>query len=109
MKIHTIDYKKHFWSDGTVYRQFIKIDKELANAYNKELYNKSVEINEKIEKEKTLNNEEMKFLCYTIELHDGINYTTQTGLYYFWNAILKNWIDTRGRFSLGRNTIIEVL
>ena len=33
----TINYQMHYWPDGTVYRQFVKIDEELQKKYNEAL------------------------------------------------------------------------
>ena len=105
MKIYTIDYKKHFWNDWTVYRQTIKIDNELKEKYNDTLQKEY----DRLENQNTFSYDDMKIKSYTKKLEKWINFLHLTWLYYFWNTILENWIDTKDRFCLNRNTIIEVL
>lgn len=107
MKI-TVNYQKHFWNNWTVYKQVIKIDKNLMNLYNKELENRKNKINDKIKKYKTFDNSDSDILCYTIDLHNWINYLRHTWLIIFLQVALENWLDTK-RIKLDRNTIIQVL
>ena len=104
MKIHTIDYKKHFWNDWTVYRQTIKIDNELKEKYNNTLQKEY----DRLENQNIFSYDDMKIKSYTKKLEKWINFLHLTWLYYFRNTILENWIDTKDRFCLNRNTIIIV-
>jgi len=104
MKIYTIDYKKHFWNDWTVYRQTIKIDNELKEKYNNTLQKEY----DRLENQNTFSYDDMKIKSYTKKLEKWINFLHLTWLYYFRNTILENWIDAKDRFSLNRNTIIIV-
>lgn len=104
MKIHTIDYKKHFWNDWTVYRQLIKIDQELMEKYNETLQKEY----DRLKNQNTYSYEDLKIEAYTKKLEKWINYLHLTWLYYFWNTVIDNNID-RKRLHLDRNTIIEVL
>ena len=104
MKIHTIDYKKHFWNDWTVYRQTIKIDNEFKEKYNNTLQKEY----DRLENQNIFSYDDMKIKSYTKKLEKWINFLHLTWLYYFRNTILENWIDTKDRFCLNRNTIIIV-
>lgn len=104
MKIHAIDYKKHFWNDWTVYRQCIKIDNELMNKYNDTLQKEY----DRIEKLKIHDYNDMNIQCYTKKLEKWINFLHLTWLYYFRNTVLENKIDDKNRLKLSRNTIIIV-
>lgn len=108
MKTYTIDYKKHFWNDWTVYRQLIKIDSELMNLYNSELQKKYDKINYYSDLNKTINNSDMNFLSYTKKLEKWINYIHITWLYFLDKILYLNWLESK-RLKLNRNTIIEVL
>lgn len=109
MKIHTIDYKKHFWNDWTVYRQTIKIDSELMDKYNETLQLEYDRINYYKNLNKIINNHDMNTLCYTEKLKKWINYLHTTWLYRFWILIHIYKLDPKNRHFNDRNTIIEVL
>ena len=96
MKIHAIDYKKHFWNDWTVYRQCIKIDNELMNKYNDTLQKEY----DRIEKLKIHDYNDMNIQCYTKKLEKWINFLHLTWLYYFRNTVLENKIDDKNRSIL---------
>ena len=107
MKIHSIDYKKHFWNDWAVYTQAIKIDKELMKKYNNRINYLKIKINKKIEKNHTFTYDDWKILSFTKSLKKWINYLKITWLYEFWKILKKYKIDDKR--ILNRNTIIEVL
>lgn len=109
MKIHTIDYKKHFWNDWTVYRQTVKIDSELMEKYNNQLDREYMLIWNRVDENKTLSMSDMETLCYTKKLTKWINFLKHTGLVIFWNVIFDWWIDEKNRLKFNRNTIVEVL
>ena len=106
MKI-TINYQKHFWNDWTVYKQVIKIDKELMKKYNNHLKY----LYRKIEKKKniyhTFNCDDMCISLYTNLLKDWTNFMKYTWLCEFCNVLKKYKIDSKR--ILDRNTIIQVL
>lgn len=109
MKIISIDYKKHFWNDGTVYRQLVKIDKELMDKYNEFLQLEYDRINYYKNLNKTITNHDMDILSYTEKLNKWINYIKLTWLYYFWIVQNIYKLDKKNRLFWNRNTIIEVL
>ena len=106
MKI-TINYQKHFWDDWTVYRQTIKIDKELMKKYNNRINYLKRKINKKIEKNHTFTYDEWKILSFTKSLKKWINYLKITWLYELFKILEKNNIDTK-RFQFWLNTIVYV-
>lgn len=108
MKIYTIDYKKHRWNDGTVYRQTIKIDKELQRKYNTRIRYLKDKVNKKIKKEHIYSYEDMKILSYTDTLKKWVNYLHLTWIYEFWKFITRRWLYNN-RLFFNKNTIIEVL
>ena len=107
MKIHAIDYKKHFWNDWVVYRQTIKIDKELMKKYNNHLKYLYKKIENKKNIYHTFNCDDMCISLYTKLLKDWINFMKITWLYEFCKVLNKNKIDDKR--ILDRNTIIQVL
>lgn len=107
MKIHTIDYKKHFWNDWVVYKQTIKIDDELKQKYNNHLRYLYKKIDEKKNVTHTFNCDDMCISLYTKPLKKWINYLHYTGLLQFIFVAKKIWINLNR--LLFRNTIIEVL
>lgn len=107
MKIHTIDYKKHYWNDWTCYTQVINIDKELKKSYNNRINYLKRKINKKIEKEHIFSYDEWKILSYTKTLKNWINYLKITWLSEFWKLIVKKWLHN-DRLYYNRNTIIIV-
>lgn len=106
MKI-TINYQKHFWDDWTVYRQTIKIDKELMKKYNNHLKYLYRKIENKKNIYHTFNCDDMCISLYTKLLKDWINFMKMTWLYEFCKILKKYKIDDKR--ILDRNTIIEVL
>ena len=106
MKI-TINYQKHFWNDWTVYKQVIKIDKELMKKYNNHLRYLYKKIENKKNIYHTFNCDDMCISLYTKLLKDWINFMKITWLYEFCKVLNKNKIDSKR--ILDRNTIIEVL
>lgn len=108
MKIHTIDYKKHFWNDWVVYRQTIKIDRELQKRYNNKINRMKRKINKNIDENHCFTNDEMNILYFTKSLKKWINYTKLTWIREFWKFLMKKWMYDK-RMFLNRNTIIQVL
>lgn len=108
MKIHTIDYKKTYWTH-CVYTQTIKIDEELQKKYNSELQKEYKRIEKVREKTHVLSNHDMNILSFTKKLEKGINYLKLTGLWMFFDTCNNNKVNTKNRLKLNRNTIIEVL
>jgi hypothetical protein len=104
----TIDYKMHYWTDWTVYRQTIKISEDLQKKYNNRLRYLYKKIEEKKNITHTFSCDDMCISLYTKPLKKWVNFLKFTGLYEFYKMILKSWLDTK-RLKLDRNTIIEVL
>jgi hypothetical protein len=105
-----VNYQKKWGNDGTVFTQTIKIDKDMAEKFNKYV----VEIKDEVVKKFIYSNEDMKILSYLEPLLDNINYTSLTTLNHFRNFYLKNYIhgakrDKNFERILYRNTIIEVI
>ena len=109
MKIHTIDYKKHWGKDGTVYNQTVKIDAELMQKFNDDLQLKYDHINEKKENGQTLDNWDLELLTYTQKLEKGVNFIKLTELYYFCRFCQGYAIESPRKVFNFRNTIINVL
>lgn len=108
MKIYTIDYKKHFWNDWTVYTQTIKIDRDLQKRYNNKINRLKRKTNKNIGENHHFTNDEMKILYFTKSLKKWVNYMHLTWLHEFWIFLTDRWLyDVRMYFN--RNTIIEVL
>lgn len=108
MKILWINYLKTYWINWVIYKQNITIDKELMDLYNKHLEYLKNKINDKIKNDKTLDNNDMDILRYTIDLDYWINYLKHTWLVIFWNIVFDNWIENTKRLKFDRNTIIIV-
>ena len=108
MKIHTINYQKHR-KDGTVYNQFVTIDKELQKKYNDRIRYLKSKVNKKIKKEHIYNYDDMKILSYTFTLKKWINCMHITWFYEFYKLVFKHKISEDKNLLLGRNTIIKVL
>lgn len=109
MKVYTIDYKKHYWPDGTVYRQTIKIDKELMDRYNAELDGKYDRIIKHKKDNHIITWYEMDILCYTGKLGKWLNFLKHTGFSILTGLIWELDLDKKYRILSGRNTIVEVL
>lgn len=109
MKIYTIDYKKHWGKDGTVYNQTVKIDAELMQKFNDDLQLKYDRINWAKSNGKTLNDTDAKIAMYTDKLQKGVNFLHLTGLYYFNLLCFTLDLDKKTRLFFNRNTIIDVL
>lgn len=104
----TINYQMHYWPDGTVYRQFVKIDEELQKKYNEALDAEYKRIRDKEKSEHIISWNDMYFQVYTFKLKKWINYTHLTWFYKFCEVAYKNWLDMK-RLLSWRNTIIKVL
>lgn len=105
-----INYQKKWGNDGTCYTQTIKIDKDMAEKFNKYV----VEIKDSVVKKFIYNNADMKIMCYLEPLLEGVNYTHLTTLEHFHTFYLKNYIhgakrDKNFERILHRNTIIEIV
>lgn len=103
MKIYAINYQKHYGNDWTVYKQTIKIDKELMEKYNSELEKEYWRINSL----KVYSYHDMKLLSYTKKLENWINYLHLTWLEKLFE-IVRRELGKNDRM-LYRNTIVEVL
>ena len=85
--IYTVDYKKHFSKDGTVYTQTITRSKELADRFN--AYRER-ELDE-IKKHFLYTNDDLKALAYLEELNTSApTFATLTTLEHFKNFYIKN-------------------
>lgn len=85
MKNLTIDYKKEFGADGTVYTQTITTTKEIIKKFNAYIE----EIQEKAKNKFVLSNEDMKNLyCLDLLLNDK-NYINLTTLDHFKTFYIK--------------------
>lgn len=105
-----INYQKKWGNDGTVYTQTIKIDKDMAEKFNKYI----MEIKETLVGKFIYSNEDMKIMSCLETLENKMNYTTLTTLNYFKTFYLKNYIHGAKRDKdferiLYRNTIIEIV
>ena len=105
-----INYQKKWGNDGTVYRQTIKIDKDMAGKFNEYV----MKIKETLIGKFIYSNEDMKIMSYLEPLENNINYTHLTTLEYFIRFYLKNYINGAKRDKdferiLYRNTIIEIV
>jgi hypothetical protein len=107
MKIYSIDYKRHWGADGTVYTQTVKIDKELQKLYNSVLQKEYRRIHKREAEEFMVSNLDANILAYTKKLTKGVNYLHSTGLAIFRNVALG--LDKKRRLHFFRNTIVEVL
>ena len=110
MKNLTINYKKEWGNDGTVYTQTITISKEIAKKFNKYIEGIKKEISKKF----VYSNQDMKILYYLENLEEGKNFTTLTELNYFKGFYIKNIYippkkDKDIERILWRNTIIKVI
>lgn len=105
-----VNYQKKWGNDGTVYTQTIKIDKDMAEKFNKYV----TKIKETLIGKFIYSNEDIKILSYLETLENKMNYTTLTTLNHFHNFYLKNYIHGAKRDKdferiLYRNTIIEIV
>ena len=105
-----INYQKKWGYDGTVYTQTIKIDKDMAEKFNKYV----TKIKETLVDKFIYSNEDMKIMSYLEPLLNDVNYTTLTTLNYFKTFYLENYIHGAKRDKdferiLHRNTIIEIV
>ena len=105
-----INYQKKWGNDGTVFTQTIKIDKDMAEKFNKYI----VGIKDEVVKKFIYSRADMDVLSYLEPLLDDINYTHLTTLNYFKTFYLKNYIHGAKRDKdferiLHRNTIIEIV
>ena len=105
-----INYQKKWGNDGTVYTQTIKINKDMANKFNKYI----TEIKKTLVGKFIYSNQDMKIMYYLETLENKINYTHLTTLEYFITFYLENYIygakkDKNFERILYRNTIIEIV
>lgn len=105
-----VNYQKKWGNDGTVYTQTIKIDKDMAEKFNKYV----IKIKETLVGKFIYSNEDMKIMSYLETLENKINYTHLTTLQHFIEFYLKNYIHGAKRDKdferiLYRNTIIEIV
>lgn len=105
-----INYQKKWGNDGTVFTQTIKIDKDMAEKFNKYI----VKLKDEAVKKFICEEKDMKIIYYLEPLLNNVNYTTLTTLQYFVNFYLKNYIHGAKRDKdferiLYRNTIIEIV
>lgn len=110
MKDLTINYKKQWGNDGTVYTQTIKTNKNIIKLFNK--YVK--ELKEETCKKFMLNNSDMKILYNLEELTLNKNYINLTTLDYFKTFYVRKIYIPPKRDKdieriLCRNTIIEAV
>lgn len=110
MKNLTIDYKRNFGEDGTIYTQTITTTTEIIKKYN--IFIEKVK--EKIHKKFTFDDKDLKALTYlkTLSSND-INYLHLTELDYFKTFYVKEIYQAPNRdidFEriLKRNTIIKI-
>lgn len=109
MKNLTIDYKKHWGNDGTVYTQTITTTKEIIKRFNTYVE----ELQDKTHKHFAYTNEDIAILDKLELLLKNINYTNLTTLNYFKTFYIKEIYKPAKRDKdferiLWRNTIIKV-
>ena len=113
MKIYTIDYKAHRDKNGCVYRQTVKIDRDLQQKFNNKVNREKRKVKKSIDENHTFNNYEMDILYFTHTLKKGVNFSKRTTLRKFGEFIIKkglyNDMRIQKRLFFNRNTIIEVL
>ena len=112
MKNLTINYRKEWGNDGTVYDQTITTNIKITKQFNKYVD----ELKKEASKKFIYNNTDMKILYYLEPLRIGKNYTNLTTLDYFKTFyVQKIYIKNAPKRDkdieriLYRNTIIKVL
>lgn len=110
MKNLTINYKKEYGDDGTVYSQTIKTNKKIIELFN----NYIRELKEKTCKKFILNEGDVKILYCLEELTRNKNYVNLTTLDFFMTFYIQKIYIPPERDEdyvriLWRNTIIEAV